>query len=65
MDWCFTPIYNDYFVDNNDDDIINNNSNSNDDIINGVLVDKIKVERKENMKGAQEKNYWYKLYWSF
>jgi len=53
MDWCSTPIYNDYFV---DDDIINNNNNSNYDIINSILVDKIKVECKENMKGAQEKN---------
>lgn len=46
-------IYNDYFV---DDDIINNNNNSNYDIINSILVDKIKVECKKNMKGAQEKN---------
>jgi DNA-directed RNA polymerase beta subunit len=53
MNWCSTPIYNDYFV---DDDIINNNNNSNDDIINSILVDKIKVECKKNMKGAQEKN---------
>lgn len=51
MDLYSLPIYDDYF----DHDIINNDSNNNDDIIDGVLVDNIKIECKENTKGAQQK----------
>lgn len=51
MDLYSLPIYDDYF----DHDIINNDSNNNDDIIDGVLVNNIKIECKENTKGAQQK----------
>jgi hypothetical protein len=51
MDLYSLPIYDDYF----DHDIIKNNSNNNDDIIDGVLVNNIKIECKENTKGAQQK----------
>jgi hypothetical protein len=51
MDLYSLPIYDDYF----DHDIIKNDSNNNDDIIDGVLVNNIKIECKENTKGAQQK----------
>lgn len=50
MDLYSPLIYGDYF----DNDIIKNDNN-NDDIIYGGLVDKIKIECKENTKGAQQK----------
>jgi len=50
MDLYSLPIYDDYF----DHDIIKNDSNNNDDIIDGVLVNNIKIECKENTKGAQQ-----------
>jgi hypothetical protein len=53
MDLYSLPIYDDYF----DHDIIKNNSNNNDDIIDGVLVNNIKIECKENTKGAQQKKF--------
>jgi hypothetical protein len=56
MDLYSLPIYDDYFnYDYFDHDIINNDSNNNDDIIDSVLVDNIKIECKENTKGAQQK----------
>jgi hypothetical protein len=51
MDLYSLPIYDDYF----DHDIIKNDINNNDDIIDGVLVNNIKIECKENTKGAQQK----------
>ena len=53
MDLYSLPIYDDYF----DHDIIKNDSNNNDDIIDGVLVNNIKIECKENTKGAQQKKF--------
>jgi hypothetical protein len=53
VDWCFPIIYDVYF--NGDyDSIINNKSNGIDDVINNVLIDKLKVECKENNKRAQQ-----------
>jgi len=49
----FILIYDVYF--NCDyDSIINNKSNGIDDVINNVLIDKLKVECKENNKRAQQ-----------
>jgi len=36
-------------------DVINNDINDSDDIINDVLVDKLEVKCKENIKGAWQK----------
>jgi hypothetical protein len=53
VDWCSPIIYDVYF--NGDyDSIINNKSNGIDDVINNVLIDNLKVEWKENNKGAQQ-----------
>jgi hypothetical protein len=46
VDWNQSP---DDFFNNN---IINNNINGSDDIINDVLVYKLEVKCKENIKGA-------------
>jgi hypothetical protein len=46
VDWNQSP-YN--FFNNN---VINNDINGNDDIINDVLVDKLEVKCKENIKNA-------------
>lgn len=49
----FSSIYDVYFDDNYiDNDRIDNDSNGNKDIINGVFIDKLEFECKENMKGA-------------
>jgi len=50
VDWYSPPIYDIYFDDYNvDGDIINKDINGSDDIIDEVLVNKIKIECKENM----------------
>jgi hypothetical protein len=46
MDLNQSPIYNDFF----NNDVINNDINGSDDIINDVLVDKLEVKCKENIK---------------
>jgi hypothetical protein len=51
MDWNQSLIYNDFF----NNDVINNDINGSDDIINDVLVDKLEVECKENIKKILDK----------
>jgi hypothetical protein len=53
IDWDCSLIYDVQFNDDyNVNYDINNDSNGNVDIINGVLIDKLEVEWKENMESA-------------
>jgi hypothetical protein len=53
VDWYSLPIYDVHFDDNYVDDyIIHNDSIGSDDIIDGIFVDKIKAECKENIESA-------------
>jgi hypothetical protein len=54
MDWYSLSIYDVYFNDDYvDNDSINNNSNSSSDVSSTVIIDKLEVKCKENMKGVQ------------
>lgn len=56
MDRYSLSIYDVYFDgDYVNNDITNNNSNSSDDIIYCILVNKIKVQCKENMEGVKKR----------
>jgi hypothetical protein len=52
VDWYSLLIY--YFYFNGDDDAMNNDSKGNDDVINGILVDRIKVKCKKKMEVVQQ-----------
>ena len=60
-------MYDIYFKDDYDvNHDINNDSNGSNDVIDGFFMDKVEVERKENMKCAQQKKiYWFRWYRSF
>ena len=54
IDWYSLSIYDVYFNDDYvDNDSINNNSNSSSDVSSTVIIDKLEVKCKENMKGVQ------------
>ena len=56
MDWYYPLFYNVYFDDDYiDNDIICNDNNGSDDIINGVLIDNLQIEYKENIEDTQQK----------
>ena len=64
MDWYSLLIYHFYF--NGDDDAMNNDSKGNDDVINGILVDRLKVKCKKKMEVVQQIFFNYiRLYWLF
>lgn len=53
MNWDYSPIYDVQFNDDYDVNFdINNDNNDNIDIINDVLIDKLDVKWKENIKSA-------------
>jgi hypothetical protein len=56
MDWSYPLFYDVYFDDDYiDNDIIYNDNNGSDDIINGVLIDNLQIECKENTEDTQQK----------
>ena len=57
MDWYSLLIYHFYF--NGDDDAMNNDSKGNDDVINGILVDRLKVKCKK--KNESRSTNFFKL----
>jgi hypothetical protein len=54
VDWYSLLIYHFYF--NGDDDAMNNDSKGNDDVINGILVDRLKVKCKKK-NGSRSTNF--------
>jgi hypothetical protein len=55
MDWYYPLFYDVYFDDDYiDNDIICNDNNGSDDIINGVLIDNLQIEYKENIEDTQQ-----------